>query len=98
LGGVKSFVRHWKYFKISKIKPLNFLFHTIILFDKIPVYYNIYSNPNGYFAEILDNPEKLGKAADFDLRFENDSWVSSKNIDDAILQVLGEEIIAHSAG
>jgi len=75
---------------------LNFLFHTIILFDKIPVYYNIYSNANGYFAEILDNPSKVEKATDFDVRIEYESWVSSENIDNAILQVLGEEIISHS--
>jgi hypothetical protein len=75
---------------------LNFLFHTIMLFDKIPVYYNIYSNANGYFAEILDNPSRAEKATDFDVRFEDDTWVSSKNIDSAILQVLGEEIITQS--
>jgi hypothetical protein len=71
---------------------VNFLFHTIILFDKIPVYYNIYSRANGYFAEILDNPSKVEKATDFDVRLEFGNWVSSENIDNAILQVLGEEI------
>jgi hypothetical protein len=76
---------------------LNFLFHTIIFFDNVPVYYNIYRKENGYFAEILDNPEKVVKAADFDVRFENENWVSSKNIGDVILQGLGEEIIGQSS-
>jgi hypothetical protein len=36
------------------------------------------------------------KATDFDVRLEFGNWVSSENIDNAILQVLGEEIISHS--
>ena len=46
---------------------MNFLFHTIIFFDKQPVYYNIYSTVSGYFAEILENPMKVPGARNFEL-------------------------------
>jgi hypothetical protein len=75
---------------------MKFLFHTIILFDNKPVYYNVYGDEKGFFAEILDNPAKIRAAGDFDLRRECDSWVSSHNINNSILQVLGEEIESQS--
>jgi hypothetical protein len=73
---------------------MNFLFHTIIYFDNVPVYYNVHRVKDGYFVEIQDNPAKIQSAADFHLRREYDAWVSSSNIDGSILQALGEQIVS----
>lgn len=73
---------------------MKFLFHTIITFDSIPVYYNVFKNRDHYFLQILHNPQKVNEAKSFTLKKENGEWKCSVEMSERAVQVIGEQIEA----
>jgi hypothetical protein len=56
---------------------MEFLFHTIVSFEGVPVYYNVYRGSDHYFLEVLENPGKVEGAVDFELRVVDGEWKCS---------------------
>lgn len=73
---------------------MNFLFHTIIEFDKIPVYYNVFKSNDHYFIEILQNPQQVAEAKSFTLHLSGKSRKSSELMQEKQTEILMEEIMA----
>jgi hypothetical protein len=71
---------------------MNFLFHTAILFNKVPVYYNIYKDADLYFAEVLDNPNEVINAINFSLKMNTGKWICSIALNEKQIQTVVEEI------
>jgi len=75
---------------------MNFLFHTIIEYNRAAVYYNIHRNDQHYFAEILSNPSQIPGVSDFELYNNNGEWHSSILLPGNYLNILAEEIDSHT--
>ena len=73
---------------------MNFLFHTIIEFDKIPVYYNVFKSNDHYFIEILQNPQQVAEAKSFTLYPCSMNRKSSELMQEKQIEILVEEIMA----
>ena len=73
---------------------MEFLFHTIIFFDGVPAYYNVYRGSDHYFLEVLENPKKVVEAMDFELRVVDGEWECSVELDSKSIQILSDEINA----
>jgi len=72
---------------------MNFLFHTIILFDDIRVYYNIYKDNEIYFAEVLGNPNNVITATNFTLQCKKERWNCSIGLSENQIQALIQLIL-----
>ena len=56
---------------------MNFLFHTALILNDRLVYYNIYKNgQDTFYAEVLDNPDKVVSAKDFKIYRKDNQWVT----------------------
>ena len=73
---------------------MNFLFHTIIEFDNIPVYYNVFKSNDHYFLEILHNPKQVSEAKSFTLYPCRMNRKSSELMQEKQIEILVEEIMA----
>ena len=73
---------------------MDFLFHTILEYNHVMVYYSIHKKDNCYFAEILDNPSGVKEAKEFDLEMVNGEWKCSETLAERQIMILGEEIEA----
>ena len=71
---------------------MKFLFHTLIMYEVVAVYYNIYSKEQHYLAEVLSNPSQLQDATNFELYNDNGEWHSSISLPTRCLDIVGEEI------
>jgi hypothetical protein len=74
---------------------MNFLFHTIIEYDGVAVYYNVYRNDQYYFAKVDSNPSQVAGAVDFELYKDNGGWRCSISLPNNYLSILAEEIDNH---
>jgi hypothetical protein len=72
--------------------PVQFLFHTVIMFDDVPVYYTIFKDRDHYFAELLENPRNVIEAASFIFSLKNGELKSSILLTSKQTQVLIEEL------
>jgi hypothetical protein len=73
---------------------MRFLFHTVIDFTGVPVYYNVYETYKYYFLELLDNPHEVNKARNFTLKKNKETWASTLGLNSKQLETLIEEIKA----
>lgn len=71
---------------------MKFLFHTLIRFDGVPVYYNVFKNGDQYFLQILHNPNGVSEAASFTLTKVDGKWKCSVKMSEREIEILGEEI------
>ncbi|HSY60769.1 MAG TPA: hypothetical protein VK796_02785 [Cytophaga sp.] len=71
---------------------MHFLFHTVILFDGVPAWYNISKSSDGYFAELVENPHAIVGAASFNFYVEKGIGKFSISLDEKQGQVLIEEL------
>ena len=72
---------------------MNFLFHTIIEFDNIPVYYNVFKCNDHYFIEILENPKQVAEAKSFTLHPGGRTRKSSELMQEKQIEILMEQIM-----
>jgi hypothetical protein len=72
---------------------MKFHFHTLVIYDEIPVYYNVHQYDDHYFVEILENPKNLPFARDFNLKLLDGNWYSSEILSRDQAERIGEEII-----
>ena len=73
---------------------MKFLFHTIIAFNTIPVYYNVLKiKKDHYFLEVLENPGRAKEAEDFILTGVDGEWECSIVMNERQVQVLVEEVV-----
>lgn len=71
---------------------MDFLFHTVVDFERVLVYYNIHRDGNGFFAEVLDNPGMVAEAKDFRIKKWDGCWMSTEKMPGSLVEKLGEEI------
>lgn len=71
---------------------MKFLFHTIIFFKDTPVYYTINKDKETYFAEVLENPNKITTAVNFTFQFKNGNWECSVALEEKQFQSLIEQL------
>jgi hypothetical protein len=71
---------------------MDFMFHTVISFEDVMVYYNVFKNNEYYFVQVLHNPDNVDAPMAFNLKRMNDVWKSSVTMTDKQIQALGEEI------
>lgn len=71
---------------------MEFLFHTVVDFEGVLVYYNIYRDGEGFLGEILDNPGKVAEARNFKIKKWDGVWMSSERVPDGMVEKIGEEI------
>ena len=73
---------------------MKFILHTIIDWNGISVYYNVYqTEKDHYLAQILDNPHEVENVDE--LRFwlnEAGEWFSEGQLDYRQIEILGETI------
>ncbi|HEY4481801.1 MAG TPA: hypothetical protein VI489_03020 [Candidatus Brocadiaceae bacterium] len=77
---------------------MEFLFHTVIIFDRVMVYYNVFKNNGYYFVQVLHNPDNADAPVSFNMKRINDEWKSSVTMSDKQIQALGEEIERNERG
>jgi hypothetical protein len=69
---------------------MHFLFHTLIKWDALRVYYSIYHNgPTEFYAEVQDNPHGVG-ATDFALGHQ---WNAESGLSERVTDFLPEDVM-----
>jgi len=73
---------------------MKFILHTIIDWNGISVYYNVYQMENYHFlARILDNPDEVDNVDELKFWLTGQGeWLSDDRIDRRQLDILGETI------
>lgn len=80
----------------GKERVMSFLFHTVIHFNAVPVYYNICKTAVGYYAQILDNPSGVKEAVEFELICNNGQWNASDSVASDIIDQLIFELNSYT--
>jgi hypothetical protein len=72
---------------------MKFLFHTVIMIEKKPVYYNVHQvSEERYYVELLQNTNNVAGAVDFYLTVQDNEWVSSDESFARDGRAIGEDI------
>lgn len=71
---------------------MEFLFHTIVSFDGMAVYYNVFRATDHYLFQVLQNPQSVSRASDFTLKEVDSKWQCSIEMTEREVEVLVEDL------